>query len=169
MRCFRTGIIQSDFEDLTRCLCVRGRSHRPQQTPIHTPYAHSSHSRIFASKASEIPGETTLRVAFQFPFQPFLRLDHCLSRIARIKNVKRHWACIQTSTSCTFFPWITSSFYWHFETKIAWFQITAQNRTLKGLNIIMSRFLDSRLDFVTTVEALLTTTLISDHLLRPFR
>ena len=121
MRCFRTGTIQSDFEDLTRCLCVRGRSRRPQQTLIHTPYAHSSHSRIFASKASEIPGETTLRVAFQFPFQPFLRLDHCLSRIARIKNVKRHWACIQTSTSCTFFPWITSSFYWHFETKIAWF------------------------------------------------
>ena len=85
--CFRTGAIRSDLGDLTLCLCVRERAHRPQQTPTHTPYAHSSHSRMFASKASEIPGETILRVAFQFPVQPFLRLDHCLSRITRITNV----------------------------------------------------------------------------------
>ena len=108
---FRTGVIQGDLGDLTRRLRVRGRAHRPQQTPIHTPYAHSSHSRIFANKASEIPGETILRVAFQFPVQPFLRVEHCLSRITRITNVKRLRARIQTSTSCTFFPWSTSSFY----------------------------------------------------------
>ena len=164
MCCIRTGVIQGDFGDLTRRFCVRGRAHRPQRTPIHTPYAHSSHSRIFASKASEIPGETVLRVAFQFPVQPFLRLDHCLSRIARITNVKRLCTRIQTSTSCTFFPWSTSSCYWHFETKIAWFQITAPNHTIKPTIIIMSRFLDSRLDYVTTVEALLATTLVSSQL-----
>ena len=159
MCCFKTSVNQGDFGDLPRRLCVRGRVHRPRQTPIHTPYAHSSHSRIFASKASEIPGETILRVAFQFPVQPFLRLDHCLSRIA-----KRLCTRIQTSTSCTFFAWSTSSCYWHFETKIAWFPITAPNHTIKPTIIIMSRFLDSRLDYVTTVEALLATTLVSSQL-----
>ena len=118
---FQAGVIQGDFGDLTRCLCVRGR-------------AISSTRSLFVKNHQNNKRQTTLSSHPNKHQLYFLSVKHFQFLLAfRDKNSLIPNHCSKSHIKAHNYHNVTS-------------------------------VLDSRLDFVTTVEALLATTLVSDQL-----